>query len=67
MRLVDILKMQPGVEKVKKLAVDGLLNDAGNHKQWYLERILEALGCDLMKVRQELQADDYDWEDGTAP
>ena len=69
MHIVDILKMPDGPEKAKELAISGLLGQVNEwwHKQWYLERILEALGCDLAKLREELQSEDYDWKDGIAP
>ncbi len=69
MGIEDILKMPNGEEKAKELAISGLLGQVGEgwHKQWYLERILEALGYDLAKIREELQSEDYDWEDGIAP
>ena len=69
MDIEDILKMPNGPEKAKELAISGLLGQVseGWHKQWYLERILETLGYDLAEIREELQSEDYDWEDGIAP
>ncbi len=66
MRLVNILALPEGREKVRQLAISGLLTDGGHHKQWFLERILEALGYDLAQIYDELQHD-YDWEEGIAP
>jgi len=60
--IVDIL------DCLKDLAIRGLMCDpAICHKNWYLERILQGLGVDLTELREELQAEDYDWEDGIAP
>ena len=53
--------------KIKELCIGGLLTDGGHHKQWYLEEILKTLGFDLIKLREELIAEDYDWEDGISP
>ena len=46
-------------ETVKDLIIEGLCNDGAHHKQWYLERIAEVLGIELV---QEL-----DYEKGIAP
>ena len=54
-------------ERVKELAVSGLLTDGGHHKQWFLEEILKALDYDLATIRQNLAIQGYDWEDGIAP
>lgn len=62
----EVLQQIIDKEKAKELAVEGLLTDSGHHKQWFLERILEALGYDLAQIYDELQPD-YDWEDGIAP
>lgn len=61
-----MLKLESDREAAKKFAVEGLLTDGGHHKQWYLERILEALGYDLIQIQNELQPS-YDWEEGIAP
>lgn len=53
MYIEDILKMPNGEEKAKQLAISGLLFDGGHHKQWFLERIIEALGYSLDDVRRE--------------
>jgi hypothetical protein len=31
------------IQKVARLAVEGLFVDGGHHKQWYLEQILQTL------------------------
>jgi len=67
MGYVEIEAMENGTEKAKEYAICGLLTDGGHHKQWCLERVLEALGLDLEIIRKELQAEDYDWEPGIAP
>lgn len=50
-------------ECLKDLAVEGLQTDGAHHKQWFLERILEGLGCNLASLRDR----SIDWEDGVAP
>ncbi len=67
MNIIKISAMPNSKKKAKKLAISGLPTDGGHHKQWYLEEILKALGCDLDCVRIELQQDDYDWEPGIPP
>jgi len=54
-------------ETVKDLIINALETDGAHHKQWYLERILEALGFDLKTVKEEENKNDYDWEEGIAP
>lgn len=54
-------------ERIKELAIDGLLTDERHHKQWYLEKILEEIGYDIEKVRKELIKEDYDWTKGIPP
>jgi len=44
-----------------KLVIEALQTDGAYHKQWYLEQILEMLGCDTRTI-QELP-----WEKGIAP
>jgi hypothetical protein len=46
----------------KLLVMDALLTDGVHHKQWYLERVLEALGYDPETLHADLQ-----WERGIAP
>jgi len=55
------------IEKIRELAIDGLLIDGGHHKQWYLEKIIEELGFNLEKIREKLNEEDYDWDKGIAP
>ena len=35
------------VDKALELALEGLTIDGAHHKQWYLEEIVKALGCDV--------------------
>lgn len=56
-----------GIEKAKEYAVAGLVTDGAHHKQWCLERVLEALGFDLAQLRANLKAEDYEWDEGIAP
>ena len=59
---------QVDVEKAQELAVDGLFTDDGHHKQWYLERVLEALGVDLQAMRLEQHEEKWlVWDEGIAP
>ena len=60
-------KADPKVEDAKELAVSGLLIDGGHHKQWYLEQVLKALGYDTRDIREGVNMQGYDWEDGIAP
>jgi len=64
---VETEAMPNGKQKAIEYAIHGLLTDGGHHKQWILEEILKALDVDLVELRKELQADDYDWDDGIAP
>lgn len=61
-----ILSMPNGKNKAVQLAIHGLLTDGGHHKQWYLERILEALNVNLTQLRIDLVKDGYDWDEGIA-
>lgn len=59
-------------EKIKDLAINGLLTDGAHHKQWYLEEILKAGGVDLKELKAELATpgaggDWYEWEPGISP
>lgn len=63
----EIESMPNGKQKAIEYVINGLLVDGGHHKQWILEKVLKALDVDLIELRKELQADDYDWEDGIAP
>lgn len=60
-------KMPPGPDKAIQLVVSGLLTDGGHHKQWFLERIAEALGYSVDYLREKLQELDYDFDEGIAP
>lgn len=44
------------------LVIDALQTDGAHHKQWYLERILEALGYDIDAIQSAPT-----WDDGIAP
>lgn len=64
----DMEAMPPGPEKAIQYAVSGLLVDGAHHKQWCLERVLEALGVDLAELRDTLEGMGYGWsEEGIAP
>ena len=67
MTFSEILAMPKGQDKAIALATEGLMIDGTHHKQWFLERILEALEINLSALREVLQGQDYDWEDGTEP
>lgn len=67
MTLEEVLKIKSGTDRAAALAGLGLITDGADHKQWYLERILEALGVDLMVLHEQMRAEDYDWEEGIAP
>lgn len=54
-------------EKIKNLAIDGLVTQECCHKQWYLERIIEELGFNVKDIRIVLQKEGYELEDGIAP
>ena len=59
---------QVDVEKAQELAVDGLFTDGEHYKQWYLERVLEALGVDLHAMRLEQHEEKWlVWDEGIAP
>jgi len=53
-------------EIIKSLCMDGLRTDGAHHKQWFLEEILKALGCNLEEVRQDRRVNGYEWEEGIA-
>lgn len=54
-------------ERIKELAIKGLLTDDGHHKQWYIEKILEEIGYDIKEIWEELKNEDYDWDEGIPP
>jgi len=54
--------------KIIRLGTEALLTDGKRHKQWYLERILEACGVDLEQTAHEmLRTNDREWDRGIAP
>ncbi len=62
MEVGELVKQPLSTEKVLALAICGLHFDGAHHKQWFLERIIDALGSD------SAEAYEYgDWEDGVAP
>ncbi len=54
-------------DEIVDWAISGLLTDGEHHKQWYLEQILKSCGVNLIKLRQDLLKEDYNWEKGIAP
>ncbi len=54
------------IDKIKDLAINGLLTQEKHHKQWYLERMLEELGMNIKDLREQLQSEEYDFEEGIA-
>ena len=50
-----------------KFLVEALVTDGAHHKQWLVERALEALGIDLSNLKINVKGRDYDWEEGIAP
>jgi len=62
MEVDELVKQPPSTEKALALAIYGLHVDGVHYKQWFLERIIDALGSDLA------EAYEYgDWEDGISP
>jgi len=55
------------INRIKELAIDGLLTQETHHKQWYLERMLEELGVNIKDLREQLQSEGYDFDEGIAP
>jgi len=55
------------IDKIKDLVINGLLTQEKHHKQWYLERILEELGANIKDLREQLQREGYDFDEGIAP
>lgn len=49
------------LEEILELIVAGLQTDGAHHKQWYLERILEAVAPDYYRQHK------YQWQEGKAP
>lgn len=58
----DVHKQQDKLFKILQLTLDGLWIDGINHKQWYLEQILEALGISVEEWREK-----GDWDKGVQP
>ena len=54
-------------KSVKDIIVEGLLVNEAHHKQWYFEQLLIRLGFDIKKLKEEVQKDGYNWEDGIPP
>jgi len=54
-------------EELKGLCIGGLLTDGAHHKQWYLEEILKKLGFNIKEIKDELNEEDYYWDEGIAP
>jgi len=52
-------------ERIKELCIGGLLNDGGHHKQYFLEQILAEV-VEPAKVVEQLRAEGYGEEDGSA-
>ena len=44
LELDELEKQPPSTEKALALAIDSLYFDGAEHKQWFLEQIIEALG-----------------------
>ena len=65
--LRDVLLEQPSTDKAVRLAAYGHCWDGVHHKDWFFERIIEALGVDLDKVAQWHEDVGYGWSDGIAP
>lgn len=62
------------INKVVKLASDGLWCDGDHHKQWYLEQILRVLfgehydqAVAAMTADEDGNPNTYNWEPGVAP
>lgn len=54
-------------EKIRDLCIDGLLAEKVWEKQWWIEKILEAIGVDLAELRKEIERQGYLWEPGEEP
>lgn len=71
MNITLLLEQPAGTEKAKELMIRALINTEAHHKQWYIERALEALGVDLEELRKEAGEDDgneaYPWPEAIAP
>jgi len=61
-------RMESGIDKALSLGEEALYTEGGHHKQWYIERIMEALGADLEDMAQVLTRwGRGEWEKGIAP
>lgn len=67
MYISEILAMPNGNEKIKELAVEGLINRETHHKQWFFEQILLSLDVDLEKLYLKLEKEGWidENEEGT--
>lgn len=52
---------------IKDLLINGLITGGAHHKQWHLEQLLIELGFDLDKIREDIQKEGYDFEEGIPP
>lgn len=59
----ELLGQPPSVSKALAIAMSGLYFDGGHHKQWFLEKVIEALDSDLAMVLNEFG----EWPGGIAP
>jgi len=60
--------MDEKIEQIRHLATAALYESSKHHKQWYLEKILEATGVELEEFAHEmLRANCREWEKGVAP
>jgi len=55
------------VTKIIELCFEGLHEDGGHHKQWYLEEILKLITS--TQIYENLKSDEKygEWEPGVAP
>lgn len=55
------------LDKINELAINGLLTEQMDHKQWYLIRLLEELGVNIKDLREQIEKEGYDFDEGIAP
>lgn len=55
------------IDKINELAINGLLTEEMDHKQWYLIRLLEELGVNIKDLREQIEKEGYDFDEGIAP
>ena len=60
----QLSKIDDPIEQAVACLWYGVTWDGSHHKQWFMEKALEALGCNL-KLLKEM--DDDNWEPGIAP